>query len=176
MVEVFVISASIFVVVYLFLMQPHQVKGSSMFPTFKDGDYLLTDKITFKTRQPQYGDVIVFKAPLNEDYDFIKRVLAVPGDKIMVANNKIYVNGKQLDEFYLPKDYVTTAGQFLKEGVEYVVPDKNVIAIGDNRSHSSDSREWGPVPYQNIVGRAFFRYWPQNEIGLITNPVNSKSN
>lgn len=171
MVEVFVVSASIFVVVYLFLMQPHQVKGSSMFPTFKDGEYVLSDKVTYRTRDPQYGDVIVFKAPTNENFDFIKRVIAVPGDRVMISAGKFFVNGNSLDETYLPSDYTTRAGQFLHEGAEYEIPVGSVFAVGDNRDHSSDSRDWGPVPYQNIIGRAFFRYWPQNQIGVIVNPV-----
>ena len=171
MVEVFVVSASIFVVVYLFLMQPHQVKGSSMFPTFKDGEYVLTDKVTYRTRAPQYGDVIVFKAPLNENFDFIKRVIGVPGDRVMVQDGKVFVNGNLLPETYLPTEYRTAPGQFLLNGVEYVVPAGSVLAFGDNRDHSSDSRDWGPVPDQNIIGRAFFRYWPANKAGFIVNPV-----
>jgi signal peptidase I len=171
MIEVFVVSASIFVVVYLFLMQPHQVKGSSMFPTFKDGEYVLTDKVTFRTRAPKYGDVIVFKAPVNENFDFIKRVIAVPGDRVSVEAGKVSVNGTQLNEFYLPPEYTTAQGQFLHEGVEYVVPEGYVFAMGDNRDHSSDSRDWGPVPDENIVGKAFFRYWPADKVGLIVNPV-----
>jgi len=169
-IEVFVVSASIFVVVYLFLVQPHQVKGSSMFPTFKDGEYLLTDKVTYRTRAPLWGDVIVFKAPINENFDFIKRVIAIAGDKVMVANGKVTVNDKQLNENYLPVEYTTLAGQFLREGVEYIVPEGTIMAFGDNRDHSSDSRDWGPVPLGNIVGKAFFRYWPSDKLGLIQNP------
>src|SRR3989344_4464517 len=158
MVEVFVISASFFLVVYIFLVQPHQVKGSSMFPTFKDGEYLLTDKVTFKRRLPVYGDVIVFKAPINENYDFIKRVLAVAGDQIMIKGGKVYVNGKLLPEYlseggYLPTEYTTQPGQFMREGQVYSVPEGSIMVIGDNRNHSSDSRDWGPVPLENIVGR-----------------------
>lgn len=174
MIEVFVISASFFVVVYLFLVQPHQVKGSSMYPTFKDGEYLLTDKVTYKRRAPQYGDVIVFKAPINENFDFIKRVIGVPGDEIMIKGGKIYINDNPLDEFYLPPEYTTSPGQFLQEGESYVIPDGSVFAIGDNRGHSSDSREWGPVPYQNIVGKALFRYWPTSQMKIITNPISEK--
>lgn len=170
MIEVFVVSASIFVVVYLFLMQPHQVKGSSMFPTFKDGEYLLTDKVTYRTREPMAGDIIVFKAPINENFDFIKRVIAVPGDRIMIAAGSVYVNGNKIPETYLPPEYTTSPGQFLREGQEYTIPEGSVFAIGDNRDHSSDSRDWGPVPYQNIIGKAFFRYWPTDKIGLIVNP------
>ncbi len=169
-IEVFVVSASIFVVVYLFLVQPHQVKGSSMFPTFKDGEYLLTDKVTYRTRAPEWGDVVIFKAPINENFDFIKRVIAVAGDKVKVAGGKVYVNEQQLNEDYLPPEYTTQPGQFLKEGVTYEVPAGFIMTFGDNRDHSSDSRDWGPVPLGNIVGKAFFRYWPANAIGLIVNP------
>lgn len=174
MVEVFVVSASFFVVIYLFLMQPHQVKGNSMFPTFKDGEFLLTDKVTFKRRAPHYGDVVVFKAPINENFDFIKRVIGIPGDQLMIRGGKLYVNGKALNEFYLPPGNVTNPGQFLHEGETYTVPEGSIFAVGDNRNHSSDSRDWGPVPYQNIVGKAFFRYWPSNKMGMIVNEVESK--
>lgn len=170
-IEAFVISASIFVVVYLFLMQPHQVKGSSMFPTFQDQEYLLTDKVTYKTRNPEYGDVIVFKAPINEAFDFIKRVIGTPGQTVKVQGGKVFVDGVMLDETYLPSEYTTSAGEFLNEGEEYTVPENTVIAFGDNRDHSSDSRDWGPVPYRNIVGRVFFRYWPMSVMGLVVNPI-----
>lgn len=168
-IESFVISASFFVVIYLFLMQPHQVKGSSMFPTFKDKEYLLTDKITYKRRLPLYGDVIVFKAPMNEAFDFIKRVIATPGQTVSVKGGKVYVDGKMLPEDYLPKEYTTSPGQFLLEGESYTVQDGEVMAFGDNRDHSSDSRDWGPVPNKNIVGRVFFRYWPTKSMGVVKN-------
>lgn len=172
LVEVFVISASVFVVIYLFLMQPHQVKGNSMLPNFHNGEYLLTDKVTYRRHSPNRGDVIVFRAPVDENLDFIKRVIAVAGDKVMIKQNKIYLNGQVLDESkYLPADDVTNPGQFLREGQEYQVPEGTVFAMGDNRSHSSDSREWGPVPLQNIIGRAFFRYWPPQDLGTVKNPV-----
>ncbi|NCP46839.1 signal peptidase I [Candidatus Collierbacteria bacterium CG1_02_44_10] len=166
-VEAFVISASVFVVIYLFLMQPHQVKGSSMFPTFKDKEYLLTDKVTYRTRAPRDGDVIVFKAPINEDFDFIKRIIATPGQTVMLKEGRVYVDGQMLDEFYLPKEYMTVPGQFLHEGEEYTVLPEEIMTFGDNRDHSSDSRDWGPVPYRNIVGKVFFRYWPSNVAGLV---------
>ncbi len=169
-VEAFVISASVFVVVYLFLMQPHQVKGSSMFPTFKDKEYLLTDKVTYKTREPMDGDVVVFKAPINESFDFIKRVIATPGQTVMIRDGKVFLDGEMLDEFYLPAEYTTSPGQFLHDGEEYTVQEGEMMAFGDNRDHSSDSRDWGPVPYRNIVGKVFFRYWPSNVAGLVMGP------
>lgn len=168
-VEAFVISASVFVVVYLFLMQPHQVKGSSMYPTFKDKEYLLTDKITYKRRSPQYGDVIVFKAPVNENFDYIKRVIALPGETVMIKSGHVYINDKKLVESYISDEITTSPGQFLQEGKSYVVQSGEVMTFGDNRDHSSDSRDWGPVPDENIVGRVFFRYWPMEEVGVISN-------
>lgn len=174
-VEAFVISASVFVVVYLFLMQPHQVKGSSMYPTFKDKEYLLTDKITYNSAKPSYGDVIVFKAPTNENFDYIKRVIALPGQTVMVKSGHVYIDGKLLEENYLSSEIVTHAGQFLLEGESYVVQPNEVMAFGDNRSHSSDSRDWGPVPDQNIVGRVFFRYWPTNVVGVVMNKAKSSN-
>ncbi len=173
-IEAFVISASVFVVVYLFLMQPHQVKGSSMFPTFKDQEYLLTDKVTYRTRQPLDGDVIVFKAPINENFDFIKRVIATPGQTVEVKDGHVFIDGKMLDEFYLPKEYTTAPGQFLHEGENYTVQPDELMAFGDNRDHSSDSRDWGPVPYRNIIGKVFFRYYPFNVAGLVISPVKAK--
>lgn len=171
LVEVFVVSMSIFIVVYLFLMQPHQVKGSSMFPTFHDGEYLMTDKITFRRREPMRGDVVVFKAPVNEDFDFIKRVIGEPGDRVVIRGGKVYVNGQRLPEEYLPPEYSTQGGQFMREGVEVAVSPGKWLVMGDNRGHSSDSREWGLVPLENFVGRAFFRYWPFDKMGVIENPA-----
>lgn len=168
LIEVFVVSMSIFIVIYLFLMQPHQVKGNSMYPTFFDGEYLMTDKISFKTRLPENGEIVVFKSPIAENFDFIKRVIASPGDSIMVKGGRIWLNGAILDEPYLPPEYTTEPGQFLREGEEYTVLAGEFMCIGDNRGHSSDSREWGPVPLQNFVGRGLFRYWPVNKAGLIT--------
>lgn len=168
-IEAFVISASVFVVVYLFLMQPHQVKGSSMHPTFKDKEYLLTDKITYKNRLPKFGDVIVFKAPVNENFDYIKRVVAVPGETVMIKGGKVYINNEPLDEYYLSQSVITSPGQFLLEGESYMVKTGEVMAFGDNRDRSSDSRDWGPVPDRNIVGRVFFRYWPSETVGIISN-------
>lgn len=174
-VEAFVISASVFVVVYLFLMQPHQVKGASMSPTFKDKEYLLTDKISYRRSDPSFGDVIVFKAPVNENFDFIKRVIATPGQTVMIKEGHVYINGTMLDEYYLSDTVITYAGQFLLEGESYLVQPGEVMAFGDNREHSSDSRDWGPVPEQNIVGRVFFRYWPTDSIGVVSNQTKAQN-
>ena len=166
-IEVFVISMSVFIIIYLFLVQPHQVKGQSMHPTFKDGEYLMTDKITYRRRDPVRGEIVVFKSPVNESFDFIKRVIAGPGDTILIDDGSVYLNGNELVESYLPDEYTTEGGRFIREGIDYTVPQGTWVVMGDNRSHSSDSREWGPVPFENFVGRGFLRYWPFDAISWI---------
>jgi signal peptidase I len=169
-VETIVIALAIFVIVYRFLFQPHQVKGNSMMNNFYDGEYVLTDKITYRFRLPARGEVIVFKAPKNEDYDYIKRIIALPGDRVKVEGGQVYLNNQKLDEsVYLHQDSYTQAGYFSQEGTEILVPAESYYVLGDNRNHSSDSREWGVVPKDNIIGRAWIRYWPLNQFGVIKN-------
>lgn len=171
-IETLVIAMSIFLVVYLFVMQPHQVNGQSMVPNFQNGEYLLTDKVSYKIGEPQRGDVIVFHAPETAQCpkgtgcDFIKRILAVPGETVAVKNDSIIVNGQPINESYIPSDYETQAGLFMKDRVITLGPNE-YFAVGDNRPHSSDSRAWGPIHKNDIVGKAFFRYWPVKAVGFI---------
>lgn len=172
-IETSVAALSIFLVVYLFLMQPHQVNGNSMYPNFEDREYLMTDKISYRTGEPKRGDVVVFHAPAGAHCpagtgcDFIKRVIGLPGEVVEVTNGKIYVNNKILDEYYLPEEFLTYPGSYTASG-PIVVPPGEYFVCGDNRSHSSDSRAFGTVPKANIVGKVFFRYWPPNTAGSIT--------
>lgn len=167
-IETLVMALSIFVVVYLFFFQPHQVKGNSMYGTFIDGEFLLTNKISYRLGQPQRGDIIIFKAPTNEEYDYIKRIIALPGEKIMIKNNRVYINDQLLDESsYLKTSQNTRTGYFLREGQQLQLEEASFFVMGDNREHSSDSRDWGLVPKQNIVGKAWFRYWPPQKLGLM---------
>lgn len=167
-IETIVIALAIFVVVYLFLFQPHQVKGSSMFPNFSDGEYILTDKISYRFSKPNRGDVVVFKSPQNKEIDFIKRIIGLPNDTIMVNGGYVFVNETKLDESaYLPSDYITNPGTFLRDGKAVTVPAGNCFVLGDNRNHSSDSREWGFVPESDIIGKAWLRYWPIKNFGLV---------
>lgn len=170
--ETLTIGASFFLIVYLFLVQPHQVNGRSMFPTFNSGDYLLTNKVSYRVGDPQRGDVIVFHAPPEANCptgtgcDFIKRILAIPGDSVAVHDNGIYVNGDRLNEPYIPEDFITDPGKFVSERTVTMGPDE-YFAVGDNRQYSSDSRVWGPVSKSDIVGKAFFRYWPPADVGVV---------
>lgn len=171
-IETIVIGLSIFLIVYLVFVQPHQVSGQSMDPNFMSGEYLLTDKVSYKLRDPQRGEVVVFHAPPSANCpqgtgcDFIKRIVGLPGETIEVKNNGIFVNGQRLDESYIPSDFVTEAGNFTQNRV--ITLDANeYFVVGDNRTHSSDSRAWGPIPVTSIVGRAFFSYWPVDQVRLI---------
>lgn len=165
--ETIVVALSIFVVVYLFIMQPHEIKGSSMEPNFQDKEYILTDKISFRIHSPNRGDVVIFKAPVNPDVDYIKRVIGLPGDRVKVQYGFVYVNGEKLNEYYLRDTTSLFSGSFMSEGVEVLVPEGKIFVMGDNRPHSSDSRQFGPVPISDVIGRAFIRYWPVTAIGVL---------
>lgn len=170
--ETIVIALSIFLVVYLFFMQPHQVNGQSMVPNFQSGEYVLTDKISYKLRDPLRGEVVVFHAPPEAHCpegtgcDFIKRVIGLPGDTVEVKNDQVIVNGQVLDEYYLPEEFNTLAGNYTKNGPVTLGSDEYLV-FGDNRPYSSDSRAWGPISKSAIVGKAFFRYLPVTVMGPI---------
>jgi len=167
-VEIIVGSLVFFIIVYLVFLQPHQVNGNSMLDNFYDKEYLLTDKISYRFREPKRGEVVIFKAPENEDYEYIKRFIASPGERIKISNGKVYINGLALDESsYLKENTYTAASSFLTEDQEIIIPEDKYVVLGDNRSHSSDSRAWGFVPKENIIGQAWFRYWPLHQAGLI---------
>jgi signal peptidase I len=166
-VETVVIALAVFVIVYLFLFAPHQVKGNSMYPNFHDGDYLLTDKISYRLTEPKYGEVVVFTAPKNKEYDYIKRLIGLPNDTIEICQGRVLVNGQVLTEKYLPADFKTLPGLFAKECQNMAVGKNEYFTLGDNRSHSSDSREWGMVPRDLIIGKARLRYWPPDRWGIV---------
>jgi len=167
LIETIVMALAIFVVCYLFLFQPHQVKGNSMYPNFHDGEYILTDKVSYRFNSPQRGDVVIFRSPQNKEVDYIKRIIGLTGESIKIENGSILINDQKLNEAYVPTDYFTTAGSFLIEGQEFIIPDGEYFVMGDNRSHSSDSREFGTVKKEEFIGRAFLRYWPINQLGLL---------
>lgn len=167
--ETIVVILAIFAVIYLFVAQFHKVSGNSMVPTLHNEDYLITEKISYRFGKPKKGDIIVLKNPRDESQDFIKRIIATPGDSVKVENNSVFINGQIINEPYLPSYTLTRTGSFLKEGSEVKVGTNQYFVFGDNRSHSSDSREWGAITKEEIVGRAFFRYLPLQNMGLLTN-------
>jgi len=165
--ETIVVSLAIFAVVYIFLFQPHQVDGKSMEPNFHNAEYILTDKVSYRLHEPKRGDVVVFHSPQDQRVDFIKRIIGVPGDNIMLKAGYLYLNGTKLNEAYINDPGKVLPGKFMREGQDIDVPPGQFLVMGDNRLHSSDSREWGLIDLNNIVGRAFFRYWPVPVFGTI---------
>jgi signal peptidase I len=167
-----VLALSVFVLLYLFVAQPNEVKGSSMYPNFKDKEYLLTEKISYQLGNPERGDVVIFKAPPSEpcaadECEYIKRVIGVPGDRVMVSEGDVYVNGNKLDQGFLPEPVYTSPGDYMQEGIERVVPDGQYLCFGDNRPNSRDGREFGPINRKLIVGKAFMKYWPISAVEMV---------
>ena len=171
-IETIVIALAMFAVAYLFLVQPHQVRGSSMFPSFEDREYLLTEKVSYRFRQPRRGEVVVFKYPKAHEYDYIKRIIGLPGEKILIKDGKVKIfNSENPEGFYLKEPYIapggTTGRTVIKEGEIFQIPPGEYVVMGDNRARSSDSREWGAVKREEIVGRAWVTYWPPKALAFI---------
>jgi signal peptidase I len=169
--EVIVFAVGIFFFIYLLIMRPHKISGQSMMPNFPDSEYLLTEKVTYYLRNPERGDVIVFTPPISNTDEFIKRVIGLPGETVMVQNDHVYINDKLLQEPYLKNTVMTTGGTFLTDGQEFKVPDGEYFVMGDNRPNSSDSRYWGPITKSVISGRAWIIYWPISNAGVVQKPV-----
>jgi len=155
-----------------FILQPFVVEGESMSPTFHTSDYLLINKLGYRLGEPQRGDIVVFKFPGNLSINYVKRVIGLPGDHIIIADGHVKVitpsdaSGVTLDEAYLPSGVTTTPvdGQAT---ADYIVPANNYFVLGDNRSNSSDSREWSFLPKEDLIGRVVVRAYPFNEAEIL---------
>ena len=148
-----------------FLFQPFIVKGQSMEPNFENSNYLIVDELSFRFRDPQRGEVVVFRYPKNISQRFIKRIIGLPGDKIEVKAGSIMVNDQVLDESkYLPSG-VQTPGN-----IQTSLNENEYFVLGDNRISSFDSRQWGTLPRKNIIGRVYFRAWPITDLTKIEVP------
>lgn len=146
-----------------FLSARIRVDGNSMEPTFHDGDYVIVNKLAYRMGEIERGDVVVFPFPLNREEDFIKRVIGLPGDRVSILDGTVYLNGAPIVEEYLSE-------QPQGDMAEIIVPQGYVFVLGDNRNDSSDSRVWGPLNIEDILGRAVFRYWPFADIGAVEHP------
>lgn len=169
--ETVVFIASIFLVFYLFIVQPNQVKGASMENTFHSGEYIFTSKVSYKFAPIKKGDVVIFKSPKNNDIELIKRVIALPGDTISIQNERVYVNGRQIEEPYIKSPTNLIPGGSVIEGAQITIPEGSMFVMGDNRGASSDSREFGPVPETLLIGQVIYRYFPFDTMGAIKNPI-----
>ncbi|MCL5428252.1 MAG: signal peptidase I [Chloroflexi bacterium] len=146
-----------------FLTARIRVDGSSMEPNFHDGDYVIVNRIAYKLGDIQRGDVIVFPFPLDPEDDYIKRVIGLPGDRVAIYGGVLYVNGEPLIE-----PYIREAPR--SDLAELIVPEGYVYVMGDNRNESSDSRSWGPLKIEDVLGKAIFRYWPFSTMGIVEHP------
>jgi signal peptidase I len=165
-IEAIVVALAISVVLYLFFMTPHEVVGTSMVPNFQNGEHLIANKIIYSISEPKRGDVVIFK--YSDTQDFIKRVIGMPGDTISLKDGKMYVNGQQLNETeYLSDIVYTSGGDYLREGETIEVAEGMYFVSGDNRPHSSDSREFGPVDAGTIKGKAWLVYYPFGEFRIV---------
>lgn len=167
--ESIVFALAIFVVSYLFFFAPGEVHGSSSYPTWQEDERFITDKISYKFNPPERGDFVVLESPKNTDVDFIKRIVGLPEETIKISRCQVLINDVVLNENYLPSGTCTLGQSFLKENFDYIIPPDHYFVLGDNRSGSSDSRGFGPIPRSSIIGKVIFRYWPPERIEIIPN-------
>lgn len=168
LIKVFLLAMVIIVPIRYFLVQPFFVRGASMEPNFYDGEYLVVDELSYFLRDAQRGEVIVFRFPQNRSQFFIKRIIGLPGETVRVNNGRVEIinedfpAGVVLDEAqYLPED-MRTGGQIRVE-----LGEKEYFVLGDNRPASSDSRSWGVLREDDVVGRAWLRAFPIDRLGVI---------
>jgi len=160
-------SVLIAVVLITFIYQPVKVDGTSMTPTLADQERIFINKFTYRfgLGAIERGDTVVFWYPQDPSKSYIKRVIALPGDRVRIEDGQVYVNGSALVENYVPADNRDMISW--KDGSEQTVPADRYFVLGDHRNSSSDSRSWGYVPRANIYGKAVFIYWPLNQIGRL---------
>jgi signal peptidase I len=150
-----------------FAVQAVHVEGLSMYATLDNNDYLIANKIDYRLHAPQRGDIIILRPPTDNSKDFIKRVIALPGEKLLIRDGFVYINGHKLDEPYLPEAW-TTFNNWPNDGTDGKVMGPNqYFVMGDNRNKSQDSRIFGPIGRDRIDGRAWFRIWPLANFGSI---------
>lgn len=157
-----VVSAIASVLIITFLYQPVRVEGTSMLPRLEDRDRLFINKFVYRIAGIERGDVVVFHYPRDPEKSYIKRVIALPGDRLRIDHGRVWLNDKLLRENYVPEEYRDN-----KSMAEIVVPDDTYFMMGDHRSISSDSREFGPVDRVLIYGKASFVYWPTRDAGVV---------
>ena len=154
------IVVSVFIIVFLY--QPVRVEGTSMLPRLEDQDRLFINKLAYRVGEIHRGDVVVFQYPLDRQKSYIKRVIALPGDDLRIDHGRVYVNGARVAEAYVPPRFADD-----RSLSEEVIPAHQYFVMGDHRSISSDSREFGPVTRDLIYGKAAFVYWPFDQVGVV---------
>lgn len=157
-----VISVVVSAFIIIFLYQPVRVEGTSMLPVLEDQDRLFINKMAYRVGEIHRGDVVVFLYPHDQTKSYIKRVIALPGDDLRIDHGRVYVNGTAVEEKYVPLRFEDD-----RSAPEMVIPANDYFVMGDHRSISSDSRDFGPVERSLIYGKAAFVYWPMDQAGVV---------
>jgi signal peptidase I len=157
-----VVSIVVSAFIIIFLYQPVRVEGTSMLPRLEDQDRLFINKLAYRVGEIHRGDVVVFLYPHDHEKSYIKRVIALPGDELRIDHGQVYVNGASVEESYVPKLFEDDRSQ-----PEMKIPAHEYFVMGDHRSISSDSRDFGPVDRDLIYGKAAFVYWPMDQAGVV---------
>lgn len=168
-IEVILIALVTVFVIRSFIVQPFLVSGASMEPTFSNGNYLIIDEITYRFRPPERGEVIVFRPPVDQSTFFIKRVIGLPNEKITIKNNQITVIEPNSETVVLSEPYLSPSATTIFEKTITLGPDEYFV-MGDNRSNSFDSRNWGPLKKSEITGVVRLRILPVNNFNFVTAP------
>jgi len=156
----FSVIVSLFII--LFVYQPVKVEGGSMEPGLEDQERIFINKLVYRLEAIERGDIIVFRYPRDQRKNFIKRVIGLPGDRVRVTNGRVYLNGMLTQEPYVPELY-----QDSRSSAEIVIPSDSYFVMGDHRTMSNDSRDFGPVARDLIYGKAVFGYWPVERVGVL---------
>jgi signal peptidase I len=157
-----VISIAVSTFIIIFLYQPVRVEGTSMLPVLQDQDRLFINKMAYRVGEIHRGDVVVFLYPYDHKKSYIKRIIALPGDDLRIDHGRVYVNGQRVVEGYVPPRFADDRSQ-----AEMTIPGQEYFVMGDHRSISSDSRDFGPVDRDLIYGKAAFVYWPVDQAGVV---------
>jgi signal peptidase I len=156
------VSLAISAFIIIFLYQPVKVEGVSMMPGLEDQERIFVNKFVYRWEPIQRGDIVVFRYPRDTSKSYIKRVIGVAGDRVRIDGGQVFVNGEPLDEDYVPSEYADA-----RSYPETIVPPNSYFVLGDHRTMSSDSREFGPVSERYIYGKAVFGYWPMEKLGRL---------
>lgn len=167
--QIVAIALVIVVPIRYFVFQPFIVRGASMEPNFHNGDYLIVDELTYRFRSPARGEVIVFDYPQDPSQRFIKRIIGLPQETIALEGNQIVVTDKQGNQLILDENTYLTDSLWLGKKTVTLAKEEYFV-MGDNRSHSFDSRRWGPVKEREIIGRAVLRAWPLDGLAALGAP------
>jgi signal peptidase I len=156
------VSLAISAFIIIFLYQPVKVEGTSMMPGLEDQERIFVNKFVYRWEPIQRGDIVVFRYPRDTSKSYIKRVVGVAGDRVRIENGQVYVNGQAVDEDYVPSEYADA-----RSYAEVTVPAHSYFVLGDHRTMSNDSRDFGPVNERFIYGKAVFGYWPMEKLGRL---------